>query len=176
MRMAADFSSLLLFLLKIGGESVGRTANGENGYTPGVQCPFTPSRKATWTDDFNRLLEQEGISRNKLTEILIQEALENRTKKVVKFDCSELSSEEIELLQNPIIQRMVIQMIKNIGLNQPNVTIKQEEKKVASVLEEQTVVQETIAATKEETTEREQKVNVNLAALERFKKIRGSME
>jgi len=173
---------------------MGRTPNGENGYMPGVQCPFTPSRKATWTDAFNRLLETEGVSRNRLTEILIQEALENRTKRVVTFDHDDLTTEEAELLQNPMIQKMIISMIRNFGASQgmpniPNPGFQPKEKEISSVVEARAVVETTIAATKEGIkaanvephvenpvkVESQQKNNVNMTALERFKKIRGSM-
>ncbi|HZH59654.1 MAG TPA: hypothetical protein VEY70_08775 [Metabacillus sp.] len=165
---------------------MGRTPNGENGYMPGVQCPFTPSRKATWTGTFNSLLEQEGISRNKLTEKLIQEALENRGKRVVTFDCSELSVEEAELLQNPVIQKMVIQMIRSLSNQIPfptspthfNSTVQQGNVN-PNVLPEVAATQETVAAIAEKKdigiTKKEQGNNINSKALERYRKIKGTM-
>ncbi|WP_025731397.1 hypothetical protein [Heyndrickxia ginsengihumi] len=50
----------------------------KSGYIPGQGRTYTPSTKAEWVDDFNSLLNKSPYSRNQLTDILLQEALESR--------------------------------------------------------------------------------------------------
>ena len=51
-----------------------------NGYEPGVTKPFTPKTKASWTSEFERLLNESGMSRNELTDHLIQLGIKNYDK------------------------------------------------------------------------------------------------
>ncbi|KAB2329460.1 hypothetical protein [Bacillus mesophilum] len=89
------------------------------GYEAGKSTSFTPARNANWIDEFNEMLISEDISRNKLTERLIQEALKARKEggfaKVnqpqtrqasfggdsITLKCDGFSEEEIRLITSP---------------------------------------------------------------------------
>ncbi|PIJ95830.1 hypothetical protein [Lysinibacillus sphaericus] len=53
------------------------TNPNKNIYVPGQSTSFTPSRSATWIDEFNRILGDSPLSRNKLTEELIMAGLKS---------------------------------------------------------------------------------------------------
>jgi hypothetical protein len=92
------------------------------GYESGKICSFTPSRGARWIDSFNQRLEEEnkrsGISRNKFTEILLEQVLEGtiHTDNSVSIDCSDLSPTEISLLKSEHIQSLIKNIVRDMAV------------------------------------------------------------
>lgn len=90
---------------------------GKQGYEAGKGRTYTPSVTDDWIDAFNKLLEQSGVSRNKLTSELIADGLKYRkmTKgidKYISINCEGFSDEQIRLLQSEQGQIMVANMLK----------------------------------------------------------------
>ncbi|MDP4084715.1 MAG: hypothetical protein Q8934_08890 [Bacillota bacterium] len=117
-----------------------------NGYEAGKPTSFTPSRQATWLERFNQLLdEHRDLSRNKLTERLLEEGMDAWNRKpsntkegnqanlrphsvpsnAVTLECEGLSSEQLKLLNSPefkgIIQSFVYKLFDRIDSVQEEV-------------------------------------------------------
>ncbi len=99
------------------------TNPNKNIYVPGQSTSFTPSRSATWIDEFNRILGDSPLSRNKLTEELILAGLKswkgfspnpveksNNTNSANNFDF--LTQYENELLSTHYYQEVLKKFIK----------------------------------------------------------------
>lgn len=78
------------------------------GYTPGQGRTFTPSLTAKWTDEFNELLNKSGVSRNALTEELIEIGLKFKKNEHLLISTSTLTPEQIELLSSPQGQTILL--------------------------------------------------------------------
>lgn len=100
------------------------------GYSAGKGITFTPSKDATWVEDFNAiLLHNENIKRNALTEVLIKEglksyknnsnsSLELKVEQIEPYmsiiDYSRYSKEELELLNTSIVKNAINMFIDNV--------------------------------------------------------------
>lgn len=88
---------------------------GNQGYDPGVGRTFTPSKKASWTEEFNRLLNDGTFySRNQLTEKLIEDGLRLNSPDNLTLKCKGLSSEQIKLLQSEQGQQILMNIINTV--------------------------------------------------------------
>lgn len=107
--------------------------NNEKGYiSAGKGFSFTPSRNANWIDEYNAMLKDEDVSRNKLTEKLIVLGIEakknnhnlNEGRKTLHSDVDSFvinsplfSKEQIELLHtthySKIIESFVLQLFNS---------------------------------------------------------------
>lgn len=88
---------------------------GNQGYEPGVGRTFTPSKKASWTEEFNRLLNDGTFySRNQLTEKLIEDGLRLNSPENLTLKCKGLSSEQIKLLQSEQGQQILMNIINTV--------------------------------------------------------------
>lgn len=103
----------------------------KNQIIPGKGSTFTPSRNANWIDEFNAMLVEEDISRNKLIEKLIVLGIEakqsNRNLNEIKtmhsggdsfmINSPLFSKEQIELLHTThyrnIMESFVLQMFNS---------------------------------------------------------------
>ena len=89
------------------------------GYTPGDTTSYTPSRDASWTEDFNEMMfeehERRGTTRNKFTTQLLEEAIRNRKMKGSQdygLDQSQFSEEELALLKTEAGQKMISNLVQ----------------------------------------------------------------
>lgn len=78
------------------------------GYAPGQGRTFTPSLSGKWMEEFNSLLEQEGLSRNALTEELIECGLKVKNHEHLFISAENLSSEQVALLSSKEGQQMLL--------------------------------------------------------------------
>lgn len=76
---------------------------GKEGYIPGINITFTPSKKADWTEEFNQLLEKSDLSRNKLTSDLISDGLKYRKLKEHDKDYVFIPNESFSKEQKAIL-------------------------------------------------------------------------
>ncbi|WP_221568929.1 hypothetical protein [Alkalihalobacillus sp. TS-13] len=101
---------------------------GNIGYEPGKGRTFTPSLNASWCESFNQILtdyKQKGftISRNKLTEKMIEDGLKYQTthiqtargeEHVLTVPLTTFSPQEVDLLQSEhgqVILRNVLKLL-----------------------------------------------------------------
>lgn len=95
------------------------------GYVAGSGATFTPSKKATWTEEFNDLLVTTGMSRNALTDQLIEVGLahKNQQKPSEKLEADTLfnnayfSPMERELLKTSTYQQIIREFAKSLLTN-----------------------------------------------------------
>lgn len=82
------------------------------GYSPGQGRTFTPSVDAKWTEQFNQILIEQGISRNKLTEKFIIDGLKSNNSKdlSVPLSVGNLSEEQINLLKSEAGQALLLNL------------------------------------------------------------------
>jgi len=177
-----------------------RNTYGNVGYEPGRQCPFTPSKGASWIESFNtKLVEmnrRSGISRNKLTELLLEQALQEEIHSdSVAIDCSDLNFAEKELLKSEHVQGLIKNMLRNMVAVSNEIvqtqikTIHQTEGKIqhekdiepVSMQLEADVVTETQKDTENKppeinTDEVRSVTNTNSAALNRMRSLRNSVK
>ncbi|WP_026701645.1 hypothetical protein [Salibacterium aidingense] len=77
---------------------------GKAGYKKGTGRTFTPSLKADWVDDFNRVLEKEpGWSRNQLTEYYIRKGMEESNagdRSTITVNHDDLTEDQVAFLQS----------------------------------------------------------------------------
>lgn len=96
-----------------------RNTYGNVGYEPGKTAPFTPAAGATWIPAFNQKLEilnrDSGVSRNKLTSMLLEQALKGADDNSVAIDCSDLTAAEAELLKTDFVQTMIKNMLRELN-------------------------------------------------------------
>lgn len=78
------------------------------GYSPGQGRTFTPSISCKWTDEFNYILEKENVSRNALTEELIELGLSTRNNKRIYIPSDGLTDDQIELLSSAEGQKILL--------------------------------------------------------------------
>lgn len=78
------------------------------GYAPGQGRTFTPSLTGKWTEEFNQILESEGMSRNALTEELIEVGLKIKRNEHLFISTSNLTSEQIALLSSNEGQQILL--------------------------------------------------------------------
>lgn len=79
------------------------------GYGPGKGRTFTPSIQAKWTESFNEFLERSpGISRNSLTEKLIEEGMKARSGSGLSLPLENLTSAQIEMLSSEEGKQMLL--------------------------------------------------------------------
>ncbi|MEC3018362.1 hypothetical protein P9Z80_13810 [Bacillus cereus] len=85
---------------------------GNAGYEPGKGRTFTPSTDAKWTDEFNQMISELGVSRNKLTEKLIEDGLRiNRNSgSYIPLSTENLSQEQIEVLSSKMGQEILLNL------------------------------------------------------------------
>lgn len=72
----------------------------KSGYEVGKGRTFTPSTNAKWIDEFNDLLNQSNLSRNALTEKLIEDGLKYNNRKFIVLDAADLTPEQVEILSS----------------------------------------------------------------------------
>lgn len=95
------------------------------GYVAGSGATFTPSKKASWTEEFNDLLVTSGLSRNALTDLLIEIGLShhqkaNRAEKLESnsiFNNAQFSPSERELLNTNAYQQIIREFAKSLLSN-----------------------------------------------------------
>ncbi|MED2033017.1 hypothetical protein ACQVQ3_24650 [Bacillus cereus] len=86
------------------------------GYEAGKGRTFTPSIDAKWINEFNEMKSELGISRNKLTEKLIQDGLKfNRNSGssgalYIPLTTENLSQGQIEMLSSSMGQEMLLNL------------------------------------------------------------------
>lgn len=98
---------------------------GQEGYEAGRGKTFTPSKNAGWVEEFNKILQDKfnsgtRVSRNALTEQLIEEGLKNRATNSTSIVIPEdgFTPEQIALLksdQGQTILKNLIKMILGMG-------------------------------------------------------------
>jgi|GEM_PF-2353067 len=127
-----------------------------NEIFPGKGFSFTPSRNANWTDEYNAILKEEDISRNKLTERLIVLGLKaknsnrkldvNRTNSNTDFllNSSLFTEEQIELLQTTHYRRI----LESFALHLFNSTAKAEKETIDKFILEQEIIEPSIQTEK----------------------------
>jgi hypothetical protein len=158
---------------------------GNQGYEPGVGRTFTPSKKATWTEEFNELLNEGTFySRNQLTEKLIEDGLRLNSPSNLTLKCKGLSSEQIKLLQSEQGQQILMNIINTVlgngnsfpftapGINSDNL---EEVKKQETKPQEQRAIQSENKQEKSPETPVNGETSINSAALKalnRMKKLK----
>lgn len=115
------------------------------GYTPGQGRTFTPSLTAKWTDEFNELLNKSGVSRNALTEELIEIGLKFKKNEHLLISTSTLTPEQIELLSSPqgqtILLNVALMLLGNpLGLSKLNFVNESSIKETAAAKQTNSVV------------------------------------
>lgn len=104
------------------------------GYEPLKGTTLTPSKDATWPEKFNRILENdEGWSRNSLTEFLLERALnmsEKENGNIIAIPKEHFTQEEIEILESPTGKQILINLAKamvgqSTGINMTAITYTQ---------------------------------------------------
>lgn len=98
---------------------------GQEGYEPGRGKTFTPSKNAGWVEEFNKILQDKfnsglRVSRNALTEQLIEEGLKNlvTNSTSIIIPGEDFTPEQIALLksdQGQTILKNLIKMILGMG-------------------------------------------------------------
>ncbi|PPA84177.1 hypothetical protein [Brevibacillus laterosporus] len=98
---------------------------GQEGYEAGRGKTFTPSKNAEWVEEFNKILQDKfnsgsRVSRNALTEQLIEEGLKNRATNSTSIIIpgEDFTPEQITLLksdQGQTILKNLIKMILGMG-------------------------------------------------------------
>lgn len=78
------------------------------GYIPGQGRTFTPSLNANWTNEFAEILEREKISRNALTEELIELGLRFKRNDHLLISTENLTTEQISLLSSKEGQQILL--------------------------------------------------------------------
>lgn len=73
-----------------------------SGYIPGQGRTFTPSLNGNWTEEFNKILEKENLSRNSLTLELIEMGLK------VKRNDHLFISTQVEILSSNEGQKILL--------------------------------------------------------------------
>lgn len=157
---------------------------GGVGYAPAQGRTFTPSASAKWTDEFSEMMAETGLSRNKLTEKLIEDGLRvNRSKGMqIPLITQDLSKEQIELLSSDVGQQMLVNialsMIGGTGLvnlgNRTSSTPKPLEKSTstehAAAIEDP--IEENVSVVSEVTSNQEiQKENENQQVIDDAKEL-----
>ena len=110
-------------------------------YVAGSGTTFTPSRNATWPEEFNELLVSTGMSRNKLTEHLLSQALQNRKNQTRSnessiFNTSKYSKEELELLSTTYFQNAIEKFIRVLLSEQNNIVETAQKQAIGHVVNE----------------------------------------
>ena len=80
------------------------------GYEAGKGKTFTPSTNANWTDEFNQMLNNGNLSRNALTEKLIEDGLKYNKQEHILLEASGLSPRQAEILNSEAGQ----EILKNV--------------------------------------------------------------
>lgn len=95
------------------------------GYTSGEQRSFAPSVNAAWVDEFNKVLFElnqkgESVSRNKLTEKLIEDGLKYnnlhpKQREVISFKTAHFNAEELNILKSEVgldlVRRAILRLL-----------------------------------------------------------------
>lgn len=129
--------------------------NKKNGWIPGQVSSFTPSRYATWTDEFNELLK-DYRSRNELTSLLIEEGLKRyREKNVVhvEVEVDDLTPEQRELIESPAAKEIV----KNLTL----ALLGNDSRKFTKTITERVKTETEVAASNEQIEHQDEKADLN---------------
>ena len=82
------------------------------GYEVGRGRTFTPSMNASWIDEFNELLNKENLSRNALTEKLIEDGLKYNKRDYILLEANGLSPEQASLLGTEAGQEILKNVLK----------------------------------------------------------------
>lgn len=82
------------------------------GYEAGRGRTFTPSMNAVWLEEFNEMLNRENLSRNALTEKLIEDGLKFNRNEHILLETENLSKEQIALLSSKAGQQILKNVIK----------------------------------------------------------------
>ncbi|MGP9043228.1 hypothetical protein [Cytobacillus kochii] len=80
----------------------------KSGYIPGQGRTFTPSLNGNWTEEFNKILEKENLSRNSLTEALIEMGLKVKRNDHLFISTEDLTSDQIEILSSNEGQKILL--------------------------------------------------------------------
>lgn len=88
-------------------------------YERGKGRTFTPSSEALWVEDFNRTIDKEKVSRNKLTEMLIELGLNYKQTVIDDNSVSlpipeDLSQDQVKFLKSDQGKQMISNMISYV--------------------------------------------------------------
>lgn len=89
------------------------------GYEAGLGRTFTPSTNAKWIDSFNDMLNSDNLSRNALTEKLIEEGIRYSKKEYVIMEAEGLSQEQAALLSSKAGQEILKNVVNLLLGNSP---------------------------------------------------------
>jgi len=98
----------------------------KKGYIPGTGSTFTPSNNAQWTDQFEQLLEDKKVSRNKLTEQLISDGLKMQNSEFIMIPVNNLTAEQLMLLNSEQGKQILVNIaLMMVGQSQQPIAFSQ---------------------------------------------------
>lgn len=110
------------------------------GYIPGKGRTFTPSLTASWIEEFNELLNKSGVSRNSLTEELIELGLRSKRNEHLLISTNSLTPEQIELLSSEqgqtILLNVALMLMGQQNAILPSATFQASSLEIASAVTE----------------------------------------
>ncbi|HWO74713.1 MAG TPA: hypothetical protein VNM69_02210 [Bacillus sp. (in: firmicutes)] len=90
-------------------------------YISGKVTTFTPSTNAEWVNEFNDIVRKEEVSRNSLTEKLIQEGLKTYNGNALVINVDGLTREQTNLLEETILNfKKMLLSSSAVAPSQPN--------------------------------------------------------